>query len=380
MRIKLFSVTRLYSGCSRYNVLVLLIFFVFGVYIFYHLTTEQGVVGMSDAVINSGELVREEQVGVHALRHNDRKKSESCRPVNKFVFIKPEKTGGSTVSTILFRYGMKNNLVAALKPRWTHICVIKMDKEKDRLGIVYYNCSDFPGYDYLCQHIQTYNRAELNRIVHDATYMTIIRSPYTHLKSKFYFSRQHLNLSMSPDPFAIYLKDIEKTAMKDEQLRKETNSFHFRFGLNIAANESFALEDFRRFDDEIDLVMIMEYMDESLVLLKKLMCWDFDDMVYHSCKVHQNYQPPTTEAMRDIITKVSRADIRLYNYFNRTFWEKVENYDGDFEADLEEFRSVQKAANAKCETDENSVYCTNLQKDVHELAKVVYDEQAKWMC
>ncbi|XP_070571214.1 galactosylceramide sulfotransferase-like [Ptychodera flava] len=254
-----------------------------------------------------------------------------------------------------------------------------MDKEKGRLDILYYNCSDFQGYNYLCQHIQTYDRAELDSTVHDAKYTTIIRSPFTHLKSKFYYSRRILNLSMSPDPFAIHLKEIEKTAMKDEQLRKETNCFHFRFGLKITENTSSAFEDFRQFDDEIDLVMMMEDMDESLVLLKKLMCWDFDDIVYRSCKVHEYYQPPTTDAMRDIITKVSHADIRLYDYFNRTFWEKVKNYDGDFEADLEEFRSFQKAATGKCEASECSDYCRNLQGDVKDLVKIVYNQQAKWI-
>lgn len=32
--------------------------------------------------------------------------------------------------------------------------------------------------------------------------------------------------------------------------------------------------------EKIDLVLIMEYFDESLVLLKRELCWDLDDVVY----------------------------------------------------------------------------------------------------
>ena len=31
---------------------------------------------------------------------------------------------------------------------------------------------------------------------------------------------------------------------------------------------------------EFDLVMIMDYFDKSLVLLKRLLCWEIDDILY----------------------------------------------------------------------------------------------------
>ena len=32
--------------------------------------------------------------------------------------------------------------------------------------------------------------------------------------------------------------------------------------------------------EKINLVLIMEYFDESLILLKRALCWDLDDIVY----------------------------------------------------------------------------------------------------
>ena len=40
--------------------------------------------------------------------------------------------------------------------------------------------------------------------------------------------------------------------------------------------------------EKIDLVLIMEYFDESLVLLKRELCWDLDDVVYF--KLNQRSQ------------------------------------------------------------------------------------------
>ncbi|XP_070546323.1 galactosylceramide sulfotransferase-like [Ptychodera flava] len=306
--------------------------------------------------------------------------SRSCKPFTKFVFIKPYKTGGSTISSLLLRFGMKNKLVAALKNESREDYYIRLNRKKHRLEIIYYNCSNFPGYEYLCLHIDMYDRLSLERIIPNAKYFTIVRSPYTHLKSKFYYDRRDMNLVMLPDPFARYLRDIMENAKVDKLLLHWTNSFSTHFGLDVYANKTSSLAALERLNGELDLVMLLEYFDESLVLLKKTMCWDFEDIIYHPCKVHTEYQPPMTDRLRDIITKVSRADIRLYSFFNKTFWERVANYDGDFEADLAKLRSVQKAAKVRCQKIQDHEFCQKLQSDVFDLNKIVYEEQMKWLC
>ncbi|XP_070545849.1 galactosylceramide sulfotransferase-like [Ptychodera flava] len=306
--------------------------------------------------------------------------TRSCKPLTKFVFVKPEKTGGSTVSSLLLRFGMKNKLVAALKKLTIEDYLIRLDKKNHRLGILYYNCSDFPGYDYICLHIDMYDRLSLKRIIPNAKYFTIVRSPYTHLKSRFYYSRRGMNLAMSPDPFARYLSDLLEDIKVDKSLLHWTNSFSTRFGLDVYANKTSSLAALERLNGELDLVMLLEYFDESLVLLKKTMCWNFEDVIYNSCKVHTKYQPPINNQMRDIITELSPADIRLYNFFNNTFWRRVANYDSDFEADLAKLRSVQNAAKVRCQKDRDRDFCHRLQSDVAELNNKVYEEQMKWLC
>ena len=40
--------------------------------------------------------------------------------------------------------------------------------------------------------------------------------------------------------------------------------------------------------EKIDLVLIVEYFDESLILLKRELCWELDDVVYF--KLNQRSQ------------------------------------------------------------------------------------------
>ena len=37
---------------------------------------------------------------------------------------------------------------------------------------------------------------------------------------------------------------------------------------------------FEQLDEQLSLVMLIEYLDESLVLLQRMLCWNLRDMVY----------------------------------------------------------------------------------------------------
>lgn len=53
--------------------------------------------------------------------------------------------------------------------------------------------------------------------------------------------------------------------------------------------------------EKIDLVLIMEYFDESLVLLKRELCWDLDDVVYFKLnKRSQEYKQQNITAEQQV--------------------------------------------------------------------------------
>jgi hypothetical protein len=63
------------------------------------------------------------------------------------------------------------------------------------------------------------------------------------------------------------------------------NNMAFDLGLDKSASHDDVDELISRMDTWA-LVMITEYMDESLVILKRTMCWSIDDVAYYALKVN----------------------------------------------------------------------------------------------
>ena len=108
-------------------------------------------------------------------------------------------------------------------------------------------------------------------------------------------------------------------------------------------------EKIKSLSDEMDLVMINEYFDESLILLKRCLCWDFSDMVYvaqlirkKSSRIH--ITPDLARRMREW----NHADVKLYQHFNETLWERVRDYGPAFQRDLRILRERNADISRQC--------------------------------
>ncbi|GCC40684.1 hypothetical protein chiPu_0024822 [Chiloscyllium punctatum] len=73
--------------------------------------------------------------------------------------------------------------------------------------------------------------------------------------------------------------------------------------------------------------MLMEFFDESLILLKELLCWELEDIVYFQ----QNSRAPGLvrplgPELEGLALGWNHLDTRLYRHFNRSFWLKVDRF------------------------------------------------------
>ncbi|XP_077991570.1 galactosylceramide sulfotransferase-like [Glandiceps talaboti] len=283
------------------------------------------------------------------------------------------------MSTIIYRYGLKHDLVAAVDPE--HQALIEEDESGKHYIVETYNCSDFPGYNIMASHI-FYNRPAMEEIVQNAKYVTVIRSPYSRLKSAIYFSGQDKLFPKASNPFQEYLQQqYDKFNSRGDKIVHDLKAYIPRFRLSLSIDPANMMPELERLDSELDLVMLTEYYDESLILLKKLMCWEFEDIVYAvSMKAHTIYQPPITPKMADMITEMSLRDIQFYNFFNETFWKKVNNYDGDFSSDLETFLNLKEDIRTRCRYGNESDYCKLLNIDANRMSKISSKNSRKWNC
>ncbi|XP_071479606.1 galactosylceramide sulfotransferase-like [Diadema antillarum] len=324
--------------------------------------------GVFDPILSPG-LGKEEQ-----SRHADDQKQESrhtvqfslkersprteprkCSPKQKVVFLKTHKTASTTAAAIFERYGFVRNFTfavsnSALKFHYAYPFSRTMVKERSE-AVVGWRKED--GYDMLTNHAR-FNKVEMDAVVHNATYITILRNPIDQLESAF----GYFNLGV---PFGFKKNEqLEKFMENPGKYFGTSKRFYWQFaknnqlydlGVDHANHDDvdFVMKAVKRLDSQFDLAMITEYLDQSLVLLRRLMCWDFDDILYISKAIRsESHRLNMTNDLRRRIAEWNHADLLLYQYFNATLWQKIREYGPEFDRDLLEFRKRLKDVFAEC--------------------------------
>ncbi|XP_033112107.1 galactosylceramide sulfotransferase-like [Anneissia japonica] len=133
--------------------------------------------------------------------------------------------------------------------------------------------------------------------------------------------------------------------------------FDLGFDTKLSSSQDAVQFKILQLSNDFDLVMISEYFDESLILLKQLLCWDFEDILYLSKNRRSSsshYQ--MTSSLVSYVSQWNKADMKLYNHFNKTLWLKIKQYGHYFVKDLSEFRSRLKVVNEKCIEGSRQIY------------------------
>ncbi|XP_006812003.1 galactosylceramide sulfotransferase-like [Saccoglossus kowalevskii] len=161
----------------------------------------------------------------------------------------------------------------------------------------------------------------------DAVYITILRNPGIQFESLFsyYAAGRHLGIT-SRDPLKDFISSPEYYYDANVVLFPLKNPFLFDmgFGADSWEYDENISEAIKLIEDTYSLVMICEYFDESLILLGRLLCWDLDDIVYFA--LNQRMQSSQASGITQSIHDWNRGDYLLYQHFNKTFWNKVEQF------------------------------------------------------
>ena len=196
-----------------------------------------------------------------------------------------------------------------------------------------------------------YNRKEMDFIMKkDAKYITILREPVSQYVSSFYYFEidKILGLQHRKDPLEEFLKDpdrhlfslsIRKGDIPDvANLMQSGMMYDLGYDFLEFVNKSLLRNAIQRLDSELDLVLMLEYFDESLVLMMREFCWDFDDVLYIKMNAMKYKRSKISSRSRKKILKLNEADVALYNHFNKTFWKRIKKYGNEFWEDVAEFR------------------------------------------
>ncbi|XP_071959897.1 galactosylceramide sulfotransferase-like [Antedon mediterranea] len=214
---------------------------------------------------------------------------------------------------------------------------------------------DYSNYKYniFTLHVR-YNRSVLNTFMKkDPVHITIIREPSAQLESSFMFFHLVKYVNSTAEgipPFEAFVSNPTKYRKASSSIIGYNNQI-FDLGLSRKSfrNDTIINKTIARLDQDMDLVLINEFYDESLVLLSKLLCWSLEDVLY----LPKNMRPTSkknamSEEIREKARKRNHADTLLYNHFLKRLHERIVDYGPSFEADLWRFRNMTSKLRLKC--------------------------------
>ncbi|XP_051682471.2 galactosylceramide sulfotransferase isoform X1 [Oryctolagus cuniculus] len=254
--------------------------------------------------------------------------SGGCRPRRDIVFMKTHKTASSTLLNILFRFGQKHGLRFAFpngRNDFDYPAFFARSLVQDyRPGACF---------NIICNHMRFHYDEVRGLVPPNATFITVLRDPARLFESSFHYFGPVVPLTWKlsgGDKLAEFLRDPERYydpgGYNAHYLR---NLLFFDLGYDSSLDprspqvQEHILEVERRFH----LVLLQEYFDESLVLLKELLCWELEDVLYFKLNARRDSPVPRLSGeLYRRATAWNMLDARLYRHFNASFWRKVEAF------------------------------------------------------
>lgn len=280
-----------------------------------------------------------------------------CSPIQHVLYLRTHKTASSTLANIFFRYGDSRNLSFVLGKGPTL-------GWPERFHLSHALPFDGTRPNFLCAHTR-YNKGPMNYLFPKDTskYITTIRNPVEQFESLFNYIGFGKVYGFGQDPTES-LKGFLKKGIEFKDMFKlpssclARNPMSFDLGLDYRFYQNItAIKEYIAFlEKEFDLVMISDYFDESAVLMKRLLCWEFDDILHIKAneRIDKERAVALSEGVRENIKRWNKADVFLYQHFNQTFWRKIEMEGEDFYNDVATFRHKKNEMTRLCLTNVTS--------------------------
>ncbi|KAM9841671.1 galactosylceramide sulfotransferase [Aulostomus maculatus] len=291
-------------------------------------------------------------------------KLEECSPRRNIMFMKTHKTASSTILNILFRYGEKHKLKFAFP-----------DGRNDFFYPSPFLCSQVKDYkpgecfNILCNHMR-FDHQEVSKLLPpDAVYVTILRNPVDLFESSFHYYHRAVPLTWrikGQNKLAEFLNSPQ-TFYSPEAYNsfylKNLLFFDFGFDNNMDADDPRVMTFIHDLSERFHLVLIAEHFEESLVLLKDILCWTMEDILYFKLNARRNSS--VSQLSPELRAKTSQwngADWKLYQHFNRTFWDRVEAFGRErMKREVAELRRRNAELKALCIEGGDAVEARNIQ-------------------
>ncbi|NWU67783.1 G3ST2 sulfotransferase, partial [Pterocles burchelli] len=283
-----------------------------------------------------------------------------CRARTNVMFLKTHKTASSTILNIMFRFAERYNLTVALPAGqlfhlgYPETFLTSFVEEFQAIGQNNYNI--------MCNHLR-FKSSEVQKVMPaDTFYFSILRNPIPLLESSYVYYKDAVpafKISKDVNEFlASPMKYYHQVDYKWNIYARNIMWFDFGYDNNAEDNKSYIQKVLKEIEQNFHLILIADYFDESMILLKHVLCWDLDDVIYFklNSRSQDTVQTLTSESREQIKVWCS-LDWELYLHFNQTFWRTIEETIGleDLEKEVNHLRTRQEELMETCLSDREAV-------------------------
>ncbi|KAK3594933.1 hypothetical protein CHS0354_009318 [Potamilus streckersoni] len=293
--------------------------------------------------------------------------------VHHISFLKVHKAASGTMTSILFRYGVPRNLTFVLPKFINSISPTETINEKN-----IYPKPKGKHFDIMTSHVIYNKEAFRTYMQNDTVYIGILREPYLQFKSSMnYMQPKYIYNLSETNPIQIYLKNPEKFEL--ENVKDPVNSWvNNRQAVEFGIPSRVILEKkhndidayVKHLDRDFDLVIIAEYFDESVVLMKRMLNWKMQDILYRRLHIRGWDQKVTLPRPYDrrLYRKWAAVDYALYDFFFTRLWDQAKLSGPGFFDEVLKFKQVREEVEDFCKPKPNAT-------DIYEIEASIWNEQ-----
>jgi len=250
---------------------------------------------------------------------------KDCRKKTKVGFLKTHKCASSSLQNILMRFSLNNDLNIVLPSAGNYLGryvpysrTMIANTLWDRVGM---------GYDIFCLHtIWNYEEVEKS-LGPGAAYVTIMRDPVDLFESLWSYAGLSSYYNTDLETFALSPKLGQLATRAYRNLGR--NQMLWDAGLSGRYMDNMTAIDNKiaEIDKTFHLVMMADRFDESVILMKDLLCWDFNDVVNFKLNSRkENKKIQISDEAREALKEYLAGDYKLYNHFKSKFDSKIRDF------------------------------------------------------
>ena len=273
--------------------------------------------------------------------------AQSDHEVRHIGFLKVHKAASSTIQNIFFRFGHQRNLSFVFTTDANYFS----RKKEEHYPILPPRYRT--GYDILCNHGIFNYETYASILPADTVYIAIVRDPLElFLSSVNYYTQTEMYIPyLRSVPGNKVQNLIRNTSDYDPELFSYSRNVMAR-DLGFPATEISGLLDrhLKLLERKLKLVMLVEYFEESLVLLKRYLNWDLKDILYIPNNVFGKGYTVLNLTASDIelFNERNKLDVVIYNYFYARFWKQFSAEGEDIHGEVVHYKNVLKKLTTFC--------------------------------